>query len=89
MIWKTLFCIYFIFVIDNFIKLNILTGISLIALLRMGLLKEMKERLYNLFLHLPLYEDMAPWNIGKVYKRVLIKNMFSWFSYIHSEILYS
>ncbi|XP_072025931.1 uncharacterized protein [Amphiura filiformis] len=40
-----------------------ISGFSLITLLRMGLLKEMKERLYNLFLHLPLYEDMAPWNI--------------------------
>eukprot|EP00057_Strongylocentrotus_purpuratus_P008891 XP_011663365.1 PREDICTED: uncharacterized protein LOC100889941 isoform X1 [Strongylocentrotus purpuratus] len=38
-------------------------GISLIALLRMGLLPKIKENFYNQFLRLPLYSDMAPWNI--------------------------
>nr|XP_054772394.1 uncharacterized protein LOC129280391 [Lytechinus pictus] len=38
-------------------------GISLIALLRMGLLRDVKENFYNQFLKLPLYGDMAPWNI--------------------------
>ena len=38
--------------------------ISLIALLRMGLLEEIKTQFYDKFLKLPYYEDMAPWNIG-------------------------
>ncbi|XP_071485667.1 uncharacterized protein [Diadema antillarum] len=38
-------------------------GISLIALLRMGLLPAIKEAFYSQFLQLPLYGDMAPWNI--------------------------
>lgn len=40
-----------------------LEGVSLIALLRMGLLPAFRDRFYDLFLRLPLYEDMAPWNI--------------------------
>ncbi len=39
--------------------------ISLIALLRMGILEPMKASLYDKFLQLPYYEDMAPWNIGE------------------------
>ena len=39
-------------------------AISLIVLLRMGIVEEMKQDFYNQFLHLPLYEDMTPWNIG-------------------------
>ena len=38
-------------------------GVSLITLLRIGLSKAVKERLYGMFLQLPVYEDMAPWNI--------------------------
>ncbi|XP_013403378.1 uncharacterized protein LOC106168754 [Lingula anatina] len=38
-------------------------AISLIALLRMGLLEPIKTMFYDLFLTLPFYEDMAPWNI--------------------------
>ena len=38
-------------------------GVSLIALLRMGLLEEEKDMFYDMFVRLPLYEDMAPWNI--------------------------
>ncbi|XP_072169956.1 uncharacterized protein [Diadema setosum] len=38
-------------------------GISLIALLRMGILPAIKEAFYSQFLQLPLYGDMAPWNI--------------------------
>ncbi|XP_070556270.1 uncharacterized protein [Ptychodera flava] len=38
-------------------------GVSVIALLRMGLLSELKDHFYNMFVHMPLYEDMAPWNI--------------------------
>lgn len=40
-----------------------LRSISLIALLRMGLGKGHKDRLYSSFARMPLYEDMAPWNI--------------------------
>ncbi|XP_050400910.1 uncharacterized protein LOC126817803 isoform X2 [Patella vulgata] len=38
-------------------------AISLIALLRMGLIEVQKNDFYAKFLNLPLYEDMAPWNI--------------------------
>ena len=38
-------------------------SITLIALLRMGLLPEIKDWFYGMFLELPMYEDMAPWNI--------------------------
>ena len=38
-------------------------GISLISLLRMGLHPQQKMKLYERFIHLPLYEDMAPWNL--------------------------
>lgn len=38
-------------------------AVTLIAILRLGLMKPLKERAYNLFVNLPLYEDMAPWNI--------------------------
>lgn len=40
-----------------------LYGVTLISILRMGLNKVQKDRLLSKFLHLPLYEDMAPWNI--------------------------
>ncbi|XP_077991501.1 uncharacterized protein LOC144445732 [Glandiceps talaboti] len=40
--------------------------ISVIALLRMGILPEIRDDFYEMFVHMPLYEDMAPWNI--VYK---------------------
>ena len=49
-----------------------LTGISLIALLRLGLLSEVKARLYEQFIKMPLYEDMAPWNIGTSAKLLLL-----------------
>ena len=38
-------------------------SITLIALLRMGLLPDIKDWFYGMFLKLPMYEDMAPWNI--------------------------
>lgn len=40
-----------------------LYGVTLISVLRMGLDKVQKDRLLSKFLRLPLYEDMAPWNI--------------------------
>ena len=44
-------------------------GITLITILRLGLDSTQRERLFSSFLKLPLYEDMAPWNMvvmGKV-----------------------
>ena len=38
-------------------------GITLITALRLGIVSSQIERLYERFLKLPLYEDMAPWNI--------------------------
>ena len=38
-------------------------GITLIAMLRLGLVREQRSVLYEEFLKLPLFEDMAPWNI--------------------------
>ncbi len=40
-----------------------LYGITLITILRLGLVEEMRESAYHQFIALPLYEDMAPWNI--------------------------
>jgi len=45
------------------IPYNAIRAVTLIAVLRLGLLKALKERAYGLFVGLPLYEDMAPWNI--------------------------
>jgi hypothetical protein len=45
-------------------------GITLISILRLGLDAGQRERLFSSFLKLPLYEDMAPWNMvlmGKVW----------------------
>lgn len=38
-------------------------GVSLIAVLRLGLLSALKAKAYHRFVALPLYQDMAPWNI--------------------------
>ncbi len=38
-------------------------GISLITLLRIGMSDATKERLYGMFLQIPVYQDMATWNI--------------------------
>ena len=38
-------------------------GVTLIAVLRMGLLKPLRAQAYHQFVALPLYQDMAPWNI--------------------------
>jgi hypothetical protein len=45
------------------IPYNAIRAVTLIAVLRLGLVKALKERAYGLFVGLPLYEDMAPWNI--------------------------
>jgi hypothetical protein len=38
-------------------------GITLISGLRLGLLSPLRARAYHQFVSLPLYQDMAPWNI--------------------------
>jgi hypothetical protein len=38
-------------------------AVTLIAAMRLGLLPALRDRAYGAFLSLPLYEDMAPWNI--------------------------
>ena len=38
-------------------------GVSLITLLRIGMSETTKERLYGQFLQIPMYQDMATWNI--------------------------
>jgi hypothetical protein len=38
-------------------------GITLITGLRLGLLAPLRSRAYHQFVSLPLYQDMAPWNI--------------------------
>lgn len=38
-------------------------GITLITGLRLGLLAPLRQRAYHQFVSLPLYQDMAPWNI--------------------------
>jgi hypothetical protein len=40
-----------------------LYGITLITVLRLGLVESQREIAYHNFVALPLYEDMAPWNI--------------------------
>ena len=40
-----------------------LWGVTLITVLRMGLVETQREAAYHRFVNLPLYEDMAPWNI--------------------------
>eukprot|EP01034_Spumella_vulgaris_P022705 gene22705-28858_t len=38
-------------------------GVTLITALRLGLETTQREKLFGQFLRLPLYEDMAPWNV--------------------------
>jgi hypothetical protein len=63
------FC-FFVFAIhcighDSFhIPYDHLHGITLITILRLGLIADHKERAYKQFIQLPLYEDMAPWNVA-------------------------
>ena len=38
-------------------------GVTLISVLRIGLENSLRDRLFQSFLKLPLYEDMAPWNV--------------------------
>ena len=47
----------------SFIPYTTIYSVTLIALLRIGLVETLRQRFYKQFVHLPLYEDMAPWNI--------------------------
>jgi hypothetical protein len=38
-------------------------GITLISALRLGLTEKQRDKLFKAFLRMPLYEDMAPWNV--------------------------
>lgn len=38
-------------------------GVTLISALRLGLEPTLRDRLFKSFLKMPLYEDMAPWNV--------------------------
>ena len=38
-------------------------GLTLISILRLGITDATRDKLYQSFLDMPLYEDMAPWNI--------------------------
>ena len=46
-----------------FIPYTAVHGVTLISVLRMGMAPSMLDKLYKKFLSLPLYEDMAPWNV--------------------------
>ena len=48
---------------DSIIPYVTVRGVSLIAMLRMKLVPEHRTRTYHQFVQLPLFQDMAPWNI--------------------------
>ena len=48
---------------NHHIPYDSIYGITLIAILRLGLVPEHRSELYSEFLKLPIFEDMAPWNI--------------------------
>ena len=48
---------------DEIIPYEHIFGITLITVLRLNLELSQRRAAYSLFLKLPLYEDMAPWNI--------------------------
>jgi len=48
---------------DHRIPFGELRAVSLIALLRMGVHTTHRRRFYKSFVAMPLFEDMAPWNI--------------------------
>ncbi|ESP05186.1 hypothetical protein LOTGIDRAFT_151993 [Lottia gigantea] len=61
---KTQYNVYLVRETDQFvIPFGNVNAITVIALLRMGLIEQQIELCYKKFLHLPLYEDMATWNI--------------------------
>lgn len=49
---------------DSFpIPYTAIRGVTLISTLRLGLVTSQRDALFKSFLRLPLYEDMAPWNV--------------------------
>ncbi len=57
---------------DQPIPYTTVYGVTLIAILRLGLLGPMRGKAYHKFVALPLYLDMAPWNIVFVGVRTLL-----------------
>ena len=55
---------------DHAIPFGELVAVSLIALLRMGLHEMHRRHFYKEFVAMPLFEDMAPWNIVLVGPRL-------------------
>ncbi|GMI41549.1 hypothetical protein TeGR_g14316 [Tetraparma gracilis] len=47
----------------HIIPYQTIKSITLIAVLRMGLMDKLKAHAYDEFINMPLFEDMAPWNI--------------------------
>jgi hypothetical protein len=66
----------------HMIPYSLLSGVTLISVLRLGLDSSKKKKLYNAFLDLPIYEDMAPWNL------VLSGNKLSYIDYDTKGITY-
>jgi len=48
----------------SYIPYGQIRSITLIAAIRLGLITPHRQRAFSAFLRLPLYEDMAPWNIA-------------------------
>jgi len=58
---------------EHLIPYKTIKSVTLIAVLRMGLVPELKAHAYDKFIGMPLFEDMAPWNIvmeGKNYNYI-------------------
>ncbi|CAM9959911.1 unnamed protein product, partial [Ectocarpus fasciculatus] len=49
--------------IPFYIPYTSIYGVTLITALRLGLETSQRDRMFSSFINLPLYEDMAPWNI--------------------------
>jgi hypothetical protein len=56
-------------------------GVTLITALRLGLETSLRDRLFKFFLAMPLFEDMAPWNV------VLMGSVSRSQSYLYSLLL--
>mmetsp|Transcript_10162 Transcript_10162/g.30772 ORF Transcript_10162/g.30772 Transcript_10162/m.30772 type:complete len:1687 (-) Transcript_10162:90-5150(-) len=48
----------------SYIPYGRIRSITVIAAIRLGLIRSQRRRAFAAFLQLPLYEDMAPWNIA-------------------------
>jgi len=49
---------------NSYIPYGSIHSITLIAAMRLGLAVDLRRRAFSKFVKLPLYEDMAPWNIA-------------------------